>query len=108
MDTPCAKWTWRSAAAVQMALAAAGLMALAFAPPAHGRTLLVPISGGQIAPKMLDRLMLTPIARGPVSGSLVVEGIGRAHAGILLDNGIIMLAAPAALCSPPADSGGKA
>ena len=108
MGVPRKRWTWRSAAVAQSALAAVALLTLAFAPPVHGRTLLVPVSGNEVAPALLDQLGLTPVAGGPFAGSMLVEGIGRAHAGVLFDQGILMLAAPAALCSAPSPSEGDA
>ena len=93
----------RWAAVAQGVLAAVALSALAFVPPPHGRTLLVPLSADQISPVILDRLMLTPMARGPLPGSLLVEGKGRDLAGALLNQGILMLAAPAAICGPRTD-----
>ena len=99
---------WRAAAAAQGALAVVALLVLAFAPPAQGRTLLVPVSGNAIPAETLDKLMLTRIAPGPLPGSVIVEGEGRALARPLFDQGILMLAAPAALCRVADESGGEA
>ena len=87
------------AAAAQGALAAAALLTLTLAPPAHGRTLLVPLNGIAVSQPLLDELMLSRLSPGPLPGSVVVEGRGHLLAAELFDNGIIMLAAPAALCS---------
>ena len=89
---------WHSAAAAQIALAAVILLVIAFAPPIHGRTLLIPISGKAINPDLLQPLMLTPIGTGPLPGSVVVDGKGRELARPLLNEGILMLAAPSAVC----------
>lgn len=94
------------AAALQGALAAAMLCALAFAPPAHGRTLLIPVDGKPIRETVLNQAMLFPIAAGPLPGSMIVDGPGRGVAGDLFNDGIIMLAAPAALCSERTDTEG--
>ena len=100
MELLRAGWTWRSAAVAQGVLAVVALLALAFVPPAHGRTLLVPFSGEPISRSLLDRLMLTPMRPGPLRGSLLVEGKGRELAGTMLNQGILMLAAPAVICGP--------
>ena len=68
---------WHSAAAAQIALAAVILLVIAFAPPIHGRTLLIPISGKAINPDLLQPLMLTPIGTGPLPGSVVVDVPGE-------------------------------
>ncbi len=87
---------------------AIALCALAFAPPVHGQTLLIPIDGTPIPTSTLEALLLTPLNNGPVAGSLVVEGKGREHAAGLLGQGIIMLAAPAALCGGAEARGSEA
>ena len=83
---------------LQGALAGAILLMLAFVPPVHGRTLLVPLDGEPIGLATLDRLLLSPLRHGPLPGSVVVEGRARELATGLLGEGIVMLAAPAALC----------
>ena len=99
MRLSCAGFGLRTAATLQVALAAMALCALAFAPPAHGRTLLIPVDGKPIDRSVLDRAMLLRIGDGPLPGSIVVDGPGRDVAGSLFQKGIVMLAAPAALCS---------
>jgi len=90
---------WRAAVVLQGLLAASTFLVVAFAPPEVGRTLLIPLNGNPINQTMLERAMLTRLYQGPLPGSLIVEGRGRALAPRLFDQGIIMLAAPAALCS---------
>ncbi len=87
------------AAALQAALALVALPLIAFAPPAHGRTLLVPVDGQPIDATPLNELLLQPVGVGPLPGSVVVDGVGRGLAGTLFQRGIIMVAAPAGLCS---------
>ncbi len=97
----------RWAAAFQALLALLVLCVLAFAPPAHGRTLLIPVDGEPISRSLLDRQMLTRLATGPLPGSVVVDGKGRALAATLFNEGIIMLAAPAALCTETSSDEGE-
>ena len=83
-----------------VAQAALGIMALilvAFAPPEQGRMLVVPIDGHPIAGSALLQLDATPLAAGPLPGSLIVEGESRSMAG-LWSEGIVVLAAPEAIC----------
>jgi hypothetical protein len=61
----------------------------------------VPLSGRPVPPALLNNLTLRPLARGPLPGSVVVEGQGREIAGLLLRQGIVMLAAPSAICGMP-------
>lgn len=89
---------WIVGAALQLALAVTALLAMAFAPGEAGRTLLVPIDGTPIDRAVLQQLMLRPLAPGPLPGSVIVDGRGRSLAGRLLGSGVIMLAAPAAMC----------
>jgi hypothetical protein len=89
---------WRTAAAAQAALAAAAFLMVAFSPPEVGRTLLIPLDGRPISEAMLERSALMRFADGPLPGSVLVEGRGRILASSLLGQGIVMLAAPAALC----------
>ena len=98
---------WRAAALLQGTLAAATFVTLAFAPPEIGRTLLVPLDGQPIGQVVLDQSMLSRLSQGPLPGSLIVEGRGRVLASTLFDQGIIMLAAPAALCGGASPQGVK-
>jgi hypothetical protein len=96
---------WLVAAALQGVLAAVSLLALAFSPAEVGRTLLVPIDGKPVDQAVLNRFNLRRVANGPITGSIVVEGMGRPLAATLLDNGIVMMAAPAALCGGESSPG---
>ena len=98
MSGALARPVWRAAAAIQAALAVGILVVLTFAPPAHGRTLLIPLDGRPVSTALLDQSMLSRLKAGPLPGSVVVEGKGRELAAGLFDKGIIMLAAPAVLC----------
>lgn len=70
--------------------------------------LLIPLTGEPVATETLRPLMLTPLAPGPFPGSIIVDGRGRSLAGTLFDKGIVMLAAPAALCSGDGSPGATA
>lgn len=88
----------RLALFLQASLTASVLIMLCFAPPAHGRTLLIPIGGSPISGALLDAAMLRPVRAGPVAGSLVVEGRGRSLAAAMFHQRILMLAAPDIIC----------
>ena len=97
---------WRATTS-QGALAAVTALLLTFTPPPHGRTLLIPLNGKAIDRSVLDRSMLVVISPGPLPGSVIVEGKGSSLASALMRHGILMAAAPAALCggdSPPGAS----
>ena len=92
--------TSRSALSLQGAVLFASVALATLVPPAEGEALLVPLGAGaaaRIAPLALahgSRL----VARGPLPGSLVVEG-SRARLWItLLRAGIVMTAAPPVGC----------
>ena len=88
----------RLALFLQASLTASVLIMLCFAPPEHGRTLLIPIGGSPISGALLDAAMLRPVRAGPVAGSLVVEGRGRSLAAAMFHQRILMLAAPDIIC----------
>lgn len=90
---------WRAAAALQGGLAATTFVALAFFPPQHGRTLLVPLDGHPVSDALLERTGLDRVTSGPLPGSAIVEGVGRPLAAVLFDKGIIMVAAPKSACA---------
>lgn len=81
----------------QVAIAILVLLLVAFAPPVHGRMLLVPIDGVPVDGSAIRRLQATPLMAGPLPGSRVVEGERRLLSGLWSD-GILVLAAPAAIC----------
>jgi hypothetical protein len=64
-----------------------------------GRLLLVPLYSGTIDERHLIKAGLTRVGPGPIPGSLVVQGLGLQLASGLLEKGVLMLAAPASLCS---------
>lgn len=97
---------WALGAGLQGAIAGMSLLALTFSPGEVGRTLLIPINGRSIDPEMLKQLTLRPLQPGPLPGSVVVEGRGRSLVGTFLGRGILMLAAPAAICGGPLTEGG--
>jgi hypothetical protein len=91
--------------AAQLTLAMTALLLVAFAPPAQGRMLLVSIHGEPIPPAMVESHHATPLKPGPIEGSWIVEGQRSALAGLFSSEGIIVLAAPEALCGGPAANG---
>ena len=91
--------------AAQFTLAMTALLLVAFAPPAYGRMLLVPIDGEPIPAAMVESRHAIPLKAGPLKGSWIVEGQRDALAGLFSSDGIIVLAAPEALCGGPVASG---
>lgn len=84
--------------AVQLALAMLALLAVAFTPPAQGRMLLVPLDGRPVSEAAIRDAQATPLARGPLPGSFVVDGNRHLLSGLWARR-VLVLAAPAALCS---------
>ena len=84
-------------AVAQATLGVMVLMLVAFAPPAQGRMLVVPLNGQPLTGLALLQLNATPLAAGPLPGSWIVEGERRSMAG-LWSEGIVVLAAPEAIC----------
>jgi hypothetical protein len=83
---------------VQLALAMLALLAVAFTPPAQGRMLLVPLDGQPVSQATIIGLRATPLVPGPLPGSFVVEGDRQMLSGLWARR-VLVLAAPAALCS---------
>jgi hypothetical protein len=90
-----------AASFAQLLLAAAVLVLLAFAPPARGEMLLVPLDGDPISPALLRRLPLVPERSGPTPGSLLVFGSSEGQFLRLLDQGVLILSAPQVICGAP-------
>lgn len=82
----------------QLAIAAVAFLVMAFAPPEKGRMLIVPLDGAQIAASEIRRLKAIPLTGGPLPGSWVVDGERRLLSG-LWSRGIVVLAAPAPICT---------
>ena len=95
--------TWGPVSA-QLLLGVAALLAVAFAPPAQGRMLLVPLNGEPVSVRTLGSLRATPLLAGPLPGSLVVEG-DRGALKPLWSQGVLVLAAPEAICGSPVSEG---
>ena len=73
--------------------------ALAFFPPRTGRTILIPLGGddARVLPvAFADGALL--IGRGPLAGSIVIQGRRGDMMGTLYRDHILMLAAPYAGC----------
>lgn len=83
----------------QAAIAAAALLALAFAPPAHGRMLIVPLDGEPVDLQLIRRAQAAPLFQGPLPGSWVVEGRRAILARSFNSQRTILLAAPQAICA---------
>lgn len=83
--------------AAQLMLGLLAFLAVAFAPPAYGRMLLVPLDGVPVSRVTVTGLHATPLIAGPLPGSMVVEGDRGLLSG-LWSQGILVVAAPGALC----------
>ena len=83
---------------VQLVLATLALLVVAFAPPAHGRMLLVPLDGQPVSKADIEAKAATPLKSGPLPGSWVVDGDRQRLSGLWAEN-VVVLAAPAALCN---------
>ena len=83
----------------QAAIATVALLTVAFAPPAYGRMLVVPIDGQSVDQRLIQDAHATPLLRGPLPGSWVVEGQRALLARSFSSKGIILLAAPQAICA---------
>ena len=59
--------------------------------------LLVPLNGEPVSIATVNGLRATPLPAGPLPGSLVVEG-DRGPASALWLQGVLVLAAPEAIC----------
>lgn len=92
---------------VQLGLALAALCAFAFAPPAQGRMLLVPLTAAAAdsaaaSARASGALLL---GRGPLPGSLVVMGVRDDFGALPLAGGILIMSAPVLLCgAQPGDA----
>ena len=82
---------------VQLALAMLALAVVAFAPPAQGRMLLVPLDGRPVGRAAIEAATATPLKSGPLPGSWVVDG-DRERLSSLWAQKVMVLAAPVALC----------
>jgi len=92
----------RSLSGLPLQLLAAGiaLSAIAFAPPAQGELLLVPLAG-QSADSVTvwaTRAGVRIVGRGPLPGSLAVEGRTATLIGVALRHATLITAAPPAAC----------
>lgn len=82
----------------QLGLAILAMMLVALAPSEQGRLLLVPLDGRPISKAAIGELMATPLKPGPLPGSWVVDGNRRLLSDLWVRR-VVVLAAPAALCS---------
>ena len=76
---------------VQLALAMLALTVVTFTPPRQGRILLVPLDGQPVSEATMAEMRATPLLR-------VVEGERQRLSGLWARR-VLVLAAPAALCS---------
>jgi hypothetical protein len=88
----------QAALAAQLALAAAVLGVLAFAPPDRGEMLLIPLDGSPVSSALLTPLPLVAERPGPLPGSLLVFGSSEGLFFQLLRQGVLILSAPRPLC----------
>ena len=79
-------------------LAAALLCVLAFAPPARGQMLLVPLDGNPISPSLLTQLPLVAERPGPTPSSLLVFGSSEGQFMRLFEQRVLILSAPRSIC----------
>jgi hypothetical protein len=84
----------------QVCIAMLGLLLLAFAPPAHGKMILVPLTAGAASGMAATALSSGSllVASGPIPGSLIVVGNRAALANPMFRQGVLVLAAPPAGC----------
>lgn len=84
----------------QVGMVVAAMLGLAFAPPARGRMLLVPLSSHAAATLPAAALDggAKLLAAGPVPGSLVVVADRARLGGVSLAAGMVILSAPPLLC----------
>ena len=82
----------------QLALAVLAMLTVTLAPPEQGRMLLVPLDGKPVSKATIAGLMATPLKPGPLPGSWVVDGNRRLLSALWAQH-VLVLAAPAALCS---------
>lgn len=83
--------------AAQIAIGVAALAMLAFAPPARGAMLLVPLVSDAPAARLARDGHALLLGQGP-AGSLVIRGDRQTLFWPLLQAGVLAIAAPALLC----------
>jgi hypothetical protein len=66
--------------------------------------LLVPLNGEPVSMATVSSLRATPLLAGPLPGSLVVEG-DREPLSALWSQGVLVLAAPDAICGGQVSEG---
>ncbi|TKD50078.1 hypothetical protein [Sphingomonas baiyangensis] len=88
----------------QLALALLVFTWLALSPPAMGRILVIPLDGAAARALLPEAVGAgaRPIVRGPIEGSLVVEGRHAAMANAFAGHRMMMLAAPRIACGDAA------
>lgn len=89
--------------ATQLMLAMSALLLVAFTPPSHGRMLLVTLGGQPVTRALVQSHRATPLKPGPLPGSWVVDGDYQSLSG-LFSKGILVLAAPSAICGSSVSS----
>ncbi|AQR73547.1 hypothetical protein [Sphingomonas sp. LM7] len=85
---------------LQLLGASTALSAIAFAPPAEGELLLVPLAGqnADSATVWATALGARIVGRGPLPGSLTVQGKTATLAAAALRHATLIVAAPPAAC----------
>jgi hypothetical protein len=94
---------------VQVGMVVAAMLGFAFAPPARGRMMLVPLSSGAAArlPAAAVDGGAKLLGPGPLAGSLVVMAERARLAAVSLADGVIILSAPALFCGAAAGEGSE-
>lgn len=97
-------------ALVQIGAVVAAMIGFAFAPPARGRMLLVPLSPAAAAalPAAAVNGGAKLLGSGPVAGSLVVMAERARLNAVSPADGVIILSAPPLLCGAAARGGSEA
>ncbi|MES2497337.1 MAG: hypothetical protein V4618_14585 [Pseudomonadota bacterium] len=90
---------------VQIGVAVAAMVGFAFAPPARGRMLLVPLSPAAAArlPSAAVSGGAKLLGSGPIGGSLVVVAERQRLGAMSVVDGVIILSAPPLLCGGSAE-----
>lgn len=96
-----ASWT-KPLVVAQVCALLFGFILLTFAPPANGRMLLIPIGHAENLISQALASGAQVVARGPVEGSLILEGTRSRLIDALGWGNVLILAAPQSGCGTPA------
>ncbi len=98
---PCSTRSPKCLLALQIGIGLAGLMLLVMAPPRDGRIWLVPLTQGAAEGLAVSALRSGSalLERGPIDGTLIVQGSSSALARSGVGRDVLMLAAPLGGCA---------